>query len=225
MIKKFFGFTLGEILITLGVIGVVATLTIPQVIKGKKASEAHAQFTTAYAAISKAIDEMESDNLPVDPTNYSTAGTFYPIFKKYFKLIIDKGGSTSGKPYKFLDNSNMSDMTYMDDGHFVINNGMDIFIENPNNSNPNGLLVWVDINGNDRLPNTMGYDLFGFELMRGGQFMPIGSTGTKKAEWAANPQSYCNIESNTAAGRGKGYTCSLYAVSNPDYFKTLFKGH
>lgn len=226
MKKWKFGFTLGEILIALGVIGVVASLTLPQIINGKKASEAHAQFTTAYSAISKAINEMEVNNVPVEPANYTAARSFYPEFKKYFKLVIDKQYSTAGKPYKYLNNNALDEasMRYMDDGHFVITNGMDIFIENPE-TNTNGLLVFVDINGNDKLPNTLGYDLFGFELVKGGEFIPIGGVGTKKSDWATNPKSSCNIEASTPSGRGTGYTCSLYATSNPDYFKTLFNGH
>ena len=40
MMKKSFGFTLGEILIALSVIGVVASLVIPQLVNGHKAGVA-----------------------------------------------------------------------------------------------------------------------------------------------------------------------------------------
>lgn len=224
MMKKFFAFTLGEILIALGVIGVVASLTLPMLINGKKASEAHAQFTTAYADISKAISEMETDNRPVDPINYSAERSFYPVFKEYFKTTVDKEYSTEGKPYRYLDGTDLSEesMAYMDDGHFVINNGMDIFIENPEN-NPNGLLVFVDINGNDKLPNRMGFDVFGFELVKDRNFLPLGAPGTNE-EWSEDPASQCNIPDDDAPS-GTGYTCSFYALSNSDYFRNVYKGH
>lgn len=226
MTRKFFGFTLGEILIALGVIGVVASLTLPQIINDKKASEAQAQFTTAYAEISKAINEMEVDNVPIEPANYTKNRSFYPVFKQYFKVVVDKGYSTDGKTYKYFKNKNINDedMKRFGDGHFVINNGMDIFIYNSKNSK-SGLVVWVDINGNNKLPNTLGYDLFGFELMRGGQFMPLGSTGTTDSTWAADPKKSCKYDADKPEDRGSGATCSLYAVSNSDYFKTLYKGH
>ena len=42
-INKQFAFTLAEVLITLGIIGVVATLTIPSLINNYKAKRLHSQ--------------------------------------------------------------------------------------------------------------------------------------------------------------------------------------
>ena len=194
MMKKSFGFTLGEVLIALGVIGVVAALVIPQLVNGHKAGTARAQFDTAYSMLSKTIVEMEADDVPVDPANYKTAGSFYSKFKEYNKVTIDCGKynstnssvciSTSSraddKSYKnHIGNtlSEGSEKNLLDDGAFVLNNGMLVMIENPNN-NPNGLLISVDINGKNKNPNMWGYDLFTFELVKGGQLLPVGAPGT-----------------------------------------------
>lgn len=48
---KKFGFTLAEVLITLGIIGVVAALTIPRLITTYKAHRLHAQFLKSYSVI------------------------------------------------------------------------------------------------------------------------------------------------------------------------------
>lgn len=56
MMKKSFGFTLGEILIALSVIGVVASLVIPQLVNGHKAGEAQAQFNTGIFTYSKSYN-------------------------------------------------------------------------------------------------------------------------------------------------------------------------
>ena len=100
--KKSFAFTLGEILIALGVIGVVASLTLPQVINGKKATEARAQFTTAYSMIAQAIDAMETDDISIKPETYmATRDSFYPVAKPYFKVVQECGSQgNSGETSK-----------------------------------------------------------------------------------------------------------------------------
>ena len=47
-------FTLAEVLITLGIIGVVAALTIPTLITNYKARKLHTQFLKSYSTIQQA---------------------------------------------------------------------------------------------------------------------------------------------------------------------------
>lgn len=247
MMKKSFGFTLGEILIALGVIGIVASLVIPQLVNGHKATTARTQFDTAYSMLSKAIVEMEADDVPVEPSKYSSSGSFYDKFKEYNKITIDcrKYASTntsvclsttsraddkSYKNYIGQDLSEGNEKNLLDDGAFVLNNGMLVMLENPND-NPNGLLISVDINGKNKNPNMWGYDLFTFELVKGGQLLPVGAPGTgiksngTIRNWS-DPTSYgryCKKESG--AGTYNGITCSFYAATDQDYFKKLYQGH
>ncbi len=46
---KNYGFTLAEVLITLGIIGVVAAITIPNLITTYKAKQLHSQFLKNYS--------------------------------------------------------------------------------------------------------------------------------------------------------------------------------
>lgn len=227
MKKWKFGFTLGEVLIALGVIGVVASLTLPLIVKGRQATAAQAQFNTAYALISQAITEMETNNVSVNPANYNTARTFFPEFKKFFKTTVEKNYLFQGdyKPYRYLNNTvcPQDAYQYLDDGRFIINNGMDIFIENKN-GNTNGLLIWVDINGNDKNPNTLGFDLFGFEMLNGGELIPVGDPKTTKQDWR-NAASSCKYTEANDSKRGTGYTCAYFALNEPDYFKKVYHGH
>lgn len=248
MMKKIFGFTLGEILIALGVIGVVAALVIPQLVNGHKAGTARAQFDTAYSLLAKTIVEMEADDVPVEPANYKTTGTFYHKFKNYNKVTIDCGQYEKTNPSVCFSTSNRADDTayknhlgeqleerteknLLDDGAFVLNNGMLVMIENVDN-NPNGLLISIDINGKNKNPNMWGYDLFTFELAKGGQLLPVGAPGTGiKSDgtlktWS-NPEKtskYCSKESDASA-LYNGITCSYNAVTDQDYFKKLYNGH
>lgn len=57
-------FTLAEVLITLGIIGVVAAMTMPVLIQNHKKSEATARLKKFYSTMSQAILLSENDNGP-----------------------------------------------------------------------------------------------------------------------------------------------------------------
>ena len=57
-----FGFTLAEVLITLGIIGVVAAMTIPTLITNYQKRETVTRLKSAYAQLQQAIKLSESDN-------------------------------------------------------------------------------------------------------------------------------------------------------------------
>lgn len=60
MSKK--GFTLAEVLITLGIIGIVASLTLPALIQNNKNKEVEAKLKKIYSAMNQAILLSEKDN-------------------------------------------------------------------------------------------------------------------------------------------------------------------
>ena len=65
---KRFGFTLAEVLITLGIIGVVAAMTIPTLISNTNG----AQFKTAYKKALSTLNQAILMNLAMDDTDFST---------------------------------------------------------------------------------------------------------------------------------------------------------
>ena len=60
MIKK--GFTLAEVLITLGIIGVVAAMTMPTLIQSANDAKVGPELATAVSTLSNAIDNYMQDN-------------------------------------------------------------------------------------------------------------------------------------------------------------------
>lgn len=244
MIKKSIGFTLSEILIALGVIGVVASLLIPQLINGHKSGEAKAQFDTAYAILAKSIADMDADDVPILPAKYNASQSLYQTLKKYHKVTIDCGDYTVAQKnesvciskvgedgkykdpyYTFNKKKNIQmNINRLDDGGFVINNGMLFAIENPGAGG--SLWVSIDINGKNKLPNRWGWDLFTFELTNDG-ILPLGAPGTSatfsnEAAKGYGVDKYCNPNGNDVEN---GATCGYYAVTNEDYFKNLYLGH
>ena len=53
------GFTLAEVLITLGIIGVVAAITIPGLINSYKAHQLRSQFLKSYSIITQVAQHMK----------------------------------------------------------------------------------------------------------------------------------------------------------------------
>ncbi len=67
---KRFGFTLAEVLITLGIIGVVAAMTIPTLISNTNG----AQFKTAYKKALSTLNQAILMNIAMDNEDFSTIG-------------------------------------------------------------------------------------------------------------------------------------------------------
>ena len=236
MIKKFLAFTLGEILIALSVLGVVAVLVMPQLLVGQKAAKAKAQFNTAYSLVSKALAEMDADEVSTDPANYPTR-TFYPLFKQYNKYTVDCGADNSSpntsvcpsaSDYQTL-NGTVSAKDLLDDGAIVLNNGMMFAIENCKGcayGADHNIWIVVDINGKNQRPNRLGYDLFVFQVLKDGDMLPLGAPGTD-AKFSNSPNTYCNYKNKNVASGGSygGYTCSYFASTDENYFKTIHSGY
>lgn len=232
MIKKFFGFTIGEVLIALGVIGIIAMLTIPQIINGRQATEAKSAFNTAYSIISNTITEMDANNVSIRPESYDTALDFLNEIVKYQKVAkkcISNVGAGSicylSTNYKNLDGANMDIITTS--RSYVLNNGMLIAIKKGTTKNGENIstpiLIAVDINGKMNPPNRMGFDFFIFELTSDEGLMPSGGDATtyKTATSGTPSDSDCNITALT----GSGATCAARALAEESYFTTIYKNH
>ena len=63
MIKKTGAFTLAEVLITLAVIGVVAAVTIPNLVKNYQTKIRDVQFKKVYSVLNQAIHAVEEIRL------------------------------------------------------------------------------------------------------------------------------------------------------------------
>ena len=59
---KRIGFALAEVLVTLGIIGVVAAITIPGLINNSKAARLRSQFLKSYSTVQQVFRQMGNDN-------------------------------------------------------------------------------------------------------------------------------------------------------------------
>ena len=228
--KRFikFAFTLAETLITLGIIGVVAAMTLPAIINQTRAKELETGLKKANSVIQAALNQMNYDEgQTVNAANYSNR-RFIKSFKKYFKVSKDCGTNSCEKPstdngttsyssktYKTYNNLSFVNMSLFDDGQIFINDGMLIMVENNTNLESKNLFISVDVNGYYKKPNRWGHDLFTFQVTDSGKLLPMGAKGT-----AYNTNSYC---SPTLVTSLNGIACTYKALTEKDYFKNLPK--
>ena len=133
-----FGFTLAEVLITLGIIGVVAAMTIPGLIQNNKAARLRTQFLKSYSTITQIYKIMQNDNENSLNAEFERA-SFYKNFAHYLKGSTDCGNfygtRNNNKPcyapnagyhvYKSLDGTVLgySGERLLDDGTLVLPDG------------------------------------------------------------------------------------------------------
>lgn len=93
-IKKIFAFTLAEVLITIGVIGVVAAITIPSLITKSHRIIVENRLKDSYSIISNAVKMAEEEwGVGFEPTDDLTSTGWSPrsskfVFDKYFRPFM-----------------------------------------------------------------------------------------------------------------------------------------
>ncbi len=211
------GFTLAEVLITLGIIGVVAAMTIPNLIATHKAKRLRAQFLKSYSIIRQVFKRMEDDGVSLDPKSYSKEGKLYNEFKPY--LVISKSGLYCGieHKYKTFNDKKKYNSTWLDDGYLILQDGTTLLFENCINSS--FILVSVDINGYNTPPNKAGHDLFVFQFIDG-ELKAMGEKGTR---YENDVDKYCSLNNDT--DNINGITCAYKAKNDPEYFNKIIRKH
>ena len=217
-------FTLAEVLITLGIIGVVAALTIPQLVANHKAKALEVALKKNASIIQQALDlANEANGETITPTN-SSPRKFKNLIKPYLNVLKDCGygtevgscvlNSTDKAPgiYKTYNKNREAYYPFLDDGQLLLNDGSLILIDNINASQ---LFISVDVNGYQKKPNLWGHDLFTFEIDETGKLLPMGANGTSYS----SPNN-CNKASNDT-GILNGVACTQQALTDPNYFKNL----
>ena len=176
--KKKNAFTLAEVLITLGIIGIVAAMTLPTLIEKHKKQVTVNKLKRSYTTISQMFNMARKDY--GDPNEWSfefgelNSNSFIEIlpriattyFLPYLDVIDNCGISCSKIPnnYKYLNNSlinqfhtNLYYTMFLKDGSILFfsvnNNGVELY----------DLIVVIDIDG-IKGENTMGKDVFSYYL-------------------------------------------------------------
>lgn len=230
---KINAFTLAEVLITLGIIGIVAAMTLPSLINSVQGKELETEFKQAYSIISQALSRMNAEQGFNANFNSYPACTddFAKTYKEYFVKLVDCGksgcsssvgvdeeGKETGLDKYRSYTGNYSASGWLDDGQYTVANSMFIAINHCTGLNK--ITIGVDINGINKKPNRFGHDFFLFQIQENGKLLPMGAPGTTSTRWSGDYRNYCKSGSSHVAN---GFTCAYRAMSENDYFKNLPK--
>lgn len=200
-IKK--AFTLAEVLITLGIIGVVASLTLPDIKQGvdAKANMAALQktYSTLQQATNMAISEHENPIYwGMEDNSIESIKKVYSYYKPYFKMMRECPNQPGcwGYPTRYLNKTiywnahNTGWYQYA----FTFTDGVSVLIDIYDvgniqsmfglNINYPAAVFFVDVNS-EKNPNTIGKDIFCFVVTERGM-VPAGMN--KVQECRANGQ-------------------------------------
>ena len=186
-IKAFDGFTLAEVLITLVIIGVIASMTIPTLMNNTNKQDYVSRLKKTYSTLAQATNRIIADEGTPKSAVGGWAGSHTDIFNHYKKYLSNAKECQVGQScfssidYKYLNGADhtfdMMDLTTY--GRLVLADGSFVnFLFD--NANCNGgqqtdelnkvcAYLHVDING-AKGPNVFGRDAFRFYLSEYGLF-------------------------------------------------------
>jgi len=160
-IGKFLAFTLAEVLIVLGIVGIVANMTIPTLIQNVQEKVFLTQFQDTYSLLQQAYIQVAQENGTADQWGID-GNAMYVMFRPFFKTIKDCPDGTctiTSGYYRGLSGINTgASFTY----HMILANGSTVFFEVGGDGFPAAI---VDLNGLKK-PNQIGYDVFQFEFIK-----------------------------------------------------------
>ena len=172
---KKFGFTLAEVLITLGVIGVVAAMTMPTLIKNYKKHVTETRLKQTYTLLSQAFYMAQAKSGEFSEWDRANGKTFFDTYWRPY-LKVAKECTTTGCGYKpikndlifykpdgFTSNWAFNYNPYSRYGVLLSNGTFIFFITETETATPQNVnIIRVDINYT-KSPNTLGKDVFAFE--------------------------------------------------------------
>ena len=176
-------FTLAEVLITLGIIGIVAAMTLPSLIGNYQKKVTVNKLKKAYTILNQAFKRSQIDN---GDYQYWAKGVdmgidaYYKLYwHPYFQITTvcdnyQKCGYKEERPWLGANNEKLTALF----SHkyyripFLTSDGiLYSFSIASGNANNSFQVVWVDING-PKNPNQYGIDVFLFAPTEGNVIMP-----------------------------------------------------
>lgn len=220
------GFTLAEVLITLGIIGVVAAMTIPTLMQKYYEKQTVAKLKETYSILSQALKSAsQEEGLPEEwdynKSDKESAEKGAAILKKYIKVATDCGTTDTtgsclynGDYYSLNGSEHWSYAKNTREYKMKLLNGTSFWFRFVDEAEPvraNGMIMSfkIDTNGAQK-PNIAGRDLFFLRYYENKGLLLEGATNAD--------YSYKATCLNT---KQSGFGCAYYVVNfgNMDYLK------
>ncbi len=206
-------FTLAEVLITLGIIGVVAAMTLPALLQNNKEKARITALKKQYSILNQAYQQIVFENGTPDIFLRGCEGRINcqtimaEKFKEHLSIIKDCGfesGCFKNAAIKNIDGSNhLNYNTKTDEYRLILKDGTGLifFVDDDGYIN-----IKVDVDGFNG-ENTWGKDVFIFEVSDNRMLLvPMGSN---------YPDGYRNSCLENDEGYSKhGYSCTAWVIYN-----------
>lgn len=220
------GFTLAETLITLGIIGVVAAITLPTLIAKLQNDRNSAILKEDYAILQNVLRKAQEDGAIADLTRYDNRQDLINLFENHFLTNMKVASTCYNKPGCWSADVKTLNGIIGDGGFsssncglgsiaFTMNNGstvcMDDFAKITTNNTFGvntdkylNIVFYIDVNGIKNKPNVFGKDIFiiVFNNNENGELIPAGHNKTQE-----------QIKNDCKKG-GTGRWCMEYIKNN-----------
>lgn len=167
-------FTLAEVLITLGIIGVVAAITLPSVMNNIQDAQYKTAYKKAYSTASQAFVQANADNQMIYSPGWSDGPSKvanFSTFKNYFKIAKDCTASNNSACWSSSGQQYYGAAPVNATLAFTTASG-ETWSLNSNASGSGGEYL-LDTNGTSG-PNKFGYDRFVLYPKNSPNSLPIG---------------------------------------------------
>ena len=231
-------FTLAEILIAIGVVGVSAALTIPTLVSGYQKQVYASTLATAVSNFENAmttmimkegVDNLLETNAWVDCSKSLYNGSSDAKIQKFIanigKTLPIESYIKTALSYKYLNPAKTSSKIAAGGVRLIAKNGIEYIVYlsgNPvkeksemealnagYNYTKHAALVYIDVNG-EAGPNIYGRDLFRYDLGDDGHLYPFHSR--EYANYAAGG-GYSDVETKCKTDKDGSY-CAAYLLEN-----------
>ena len=216
--KAKFGFTLAEVLITLGIIGVVAAITIPNLIANQQKKAIVSQLMEAQSILNQAVKSYAADTDEEGSSEFDTTLSPQEFAEKYFKPYlkiarictrIEDGCWKTGDFYGYYDlaGHKMTNVPYS----IVLNNGMVLGFSKIDGTNL--VSIFVDVNGQGKR-NVLGKDVFSFYPYNSANLCKTGTEKYKNIKNGVYPGGFDNCGTPHVAYSREELLTATYILRN-----------
>ena len=203
--KRMRAFTLAEVLVTLGIIGVVSAMTVPSLMQNYQRQSYVTQLHKVYNEFSQALLRYQNDKNAINLTEagLNSQAQMNSFMSSYFKVVQTCTNSLTPcfieqNTYKKISGVALSS-AYTVTNSYVLASGASIrFLYAPSGDKIGNIMV--DING-QKGPNILGRDLFTIAVFKNGMMDDTGASAplskdTRNSLYTSN----CASAENSAWG-------------------------
>ena len=233
-LKKKAAFTLAEVLITLGIIGVVAALTLPSLIQQYREKEYTTKLKKFYTVMENAARLVEEKYGTTDTWGLTNSFTeddsstqeeidakdaskqlFWKRYAEFINIRLQEGTNIKkvygmDKKTQLSNNGGLKRTWNFNDGTIIRSTWLQTNANTSCSENNKCGDLSVDLNG-DKGPNSIGHDIFFFEITRTG-IRPLGYKGD-----TSRPFDTSCVHGKSGAYNGYGCTAWVIYNENMDY--------